>query len=234
MYETRNPKEAMKSEVYNPELGGLVDSQEPMPPQGCGSCLQEDGTKSLVWKFVGEGRGSFNPLQSYEYVGHGRGTHEKEVVVTPGKFNMQKVCIVAILVPLCLAILGLVIYSVLNAARAAADTGDEGVVEEPSVTTEPVNCNDGLEASWSDAQRDFCCGNHGIGCLAVEVRPQVCQTQCHYLSHTATCAFRTQWGANHRFRASGTPCRDALAMVKGQCSVCAGCNLQDTGCSPPR
>mmetsp|Transcript_46021 Transcript_46021/g.103505 ORF Transcript_46021/g.103505 Transcript_46021/m.103505 type:complete len:257 (+) Transcript_46021:70-840(+) len=253
MYVNGSPEVRSMDTVW-PEPGAHDEAEMvPVPPSGCGSCLQDNGTKMLTWKYVGEGQGTFQPVQSYNYVGSGRGSYEKDIIVTPGKFNMQKV-VLWLFMPLVLAILGLAFLMLQYAAQDAQGrdvdrpTGvrnTPGHIHAPHARKRPTrpaaaadpsyNCDDNIDnwaAGWSDAQKDWCCANRGKGCLPVM---QGCNTDCNYMRKTATCAFRIQWGANHRFLHASNACEQAYQMVLGQCPFCAGCLLADASCAaePP-
>mmetsp|Transcript_71207 Transcript_71207/g.159376 ORF Transcript_71207/g.159376 Transcript_71207/m.159376 type:complete len:225 (-) Transcript_71207:96-770(-) len=211
------------TQVYSPEVGGMTES-EPVRHAGCGACLRENGTKALVWKFVGEGQGSFSPLQSYEYVGQGRGTHEKNVVVTPGRINLYKV-LICVAFPICVLLAAAGIYWAVVLAR----DGDQSAARFAN-----FDCSTGME-QWQEAERDWCCANKGMGCGAARIA-QACQQMCTFGGHTASCADRVQWGATHRFAADPNGCTSAYDMVigQGQCSLCRSCPLAGTNCVHPR
>mmetsp|Transcript_49673 Transcript_49673/g.153408 ORF Transcript_49673/g.153408 Transcript_49673/m.153408 type:complete len:185 (-) Transcript_49673:476-1030(-) len=128
----------------------------PVPPSGCGGCLQDNGTKMLTWKYVGEGHGNFQPRQSYDFVGQGRGSYDKEVVVTPGKWNMWKVLLCGS-VPLVLLLIGLIAASMSGmhlpwgGMGAPARSSNEGL---PKVS---FNCQEGLNewaAHWEQDKKE--------------------------------------------------------------------------------
>jgi len=197
-----------------------VQAVEVAAPTGCGSCLQDDGTKTLTWKFVGHGQGTFEPVQSYNYVGQGRGSFEKEVIVTPGQWNMQKV-VMCLSVPLGLLVLGLG-FLLINLLRASG----------PFWTNTSFDCNQGLDnwaASWDKSKKDYCCRNEQKGCM-----PQIkgCQTECNYQRRTATCASRIQWGATNQFVHHPNACAEAYKEVVSECPFCSSCDLAQAYCHP--
>lgn len=195
-----------------------MDETEVIPPTGCGSCLQESGSKSLVWKFVGEGQGTFAPVQNYEYVGSGRGTYEKEVVVTPGRWNMRKV-LTLLALPCGVALMVLLLIWSVTALRA----------RHASRKTVTYSCDElgVLVNTWSATKREWCCANLGRGCPTT---PDGCNQDCTYLGKTGSCAYRIQWGADHRFLNQPAACQQAHQMVLGQCSVCRACALELSNC----
>mmetsp|Transcript_14565 Transcript_14565/g.28696 ORF Transcript_14565/g.28696 Transcript_14565/m.28696 type:complete len:234 (+) Transcript_14565:87-788(+) len=212
---------------------GATVQPVPVPPEGCTSCLQESGSQEEVWKFVGHGQGNFTPVPTYEFVGQNRGSHTKEVVTTPGKLNYQKVCMCVTLscgLPLILLALIMGVKAVLSSATPGA-TG-------PTVQNPDFDCNIGLDvwaSGWSDAKKDFCCAKEGRGCIP---QNKGCATDCDYKRKTASCAFRIQWGANHRFAHVPNACSLARQMVLGQCPFCNTCTLAASNCfaapPPPR
>jgi len=202
-----------------------VELPDAVPPDGCTSCLQEDGSKSLVWKYVGQGQGTFKPVQSYEYVGQGKGSHDKEIVVTPGKFSFTKVCL-CIGLSCCFPLVALFVILGLRAALTNPMPNPGG--QEVTVIT--YDCQAGRNnwaKGWTDAKKDWCCARAGIGCIPDN---KGCLTDCEYMQKTASCAFRIQWGANHRFLHQTQACAKAHQMVLGQCPFCNACPLAQAGC----
>jgi len=195
-------------------------------PEGCGACLQDKGTQLVNWAYVGEGKGDFQPVvQAYNYVGNGLGSYEREVVVTPGTWNMRKVYICICLAMTLLCILGV-------CAALTVGKGSQTVVETPAPTIS-YDCESGVEnwaTEWNLDKRDWCCANLGVACKPAE---RGCQTDCDYRGRTATCAARVQWGATHRFKFQPNACAQAFDMVMGQCPYCTGsCQLADADCKP--
>mmetsp|Transcript_49673 Transcript_49673/g.153409 ORF Transcript_49673/g.153409 Transcript_49673/m.153409 type:complete len:142 (-) Transcript_49673:312-737(-) len=81
-------------------------------------------------------------------------------------------------------------------------------------------------------QEGVCCTNFRVACM-----PQMvgCATECNFMRKTATCAFRIQWGANHRFVNKPEACLQAHQMVAGQCPWCATqCPLAESKCTAAR
>lgn len=202
----------------------------PVPPAGCGGCLQDNGTKMLTWKYVGEGQGNFQPRQSYDYVGQGRGSYEKEVIVTPGRFNLCKV-ITCFCVTVTLLIIGIVAASMLGVSVPFGGMGVGAARSNEGLTPVNFNCQEGLDfwpSNWTTLKKEWCCANFRLGCLPDMVG---CNTECNYMRKTATCSFRIQWGANHRFFGKPGACAQAYQMVAGQCPWCGSqCTLQEANC----
>jgi len=204
----------------------------PVTPSGCGSCLQDNGTKMLTWKYVGEGQGQFQPKQTYEHVGQGRGSYEKEVVVMPGKWNMQKV-VLCVSIPLALALLGGVIF--LAMLRRTPQTPE--VLRQRPIQVTQYNCDSGADTwakDWSAKKKDWCCANAHKGCL-----PDFkgCDTNCNWMGKDFSCGYRVNWGANHRFKGQPSACTQAYNMVAGQCPWCGSkCSLDAAlaSCHPNR
>jgi len=209
---------------------GPHDEMVPVPPTGCVGCLQDSGTKLLTWKYVGEGQGTFQPVQSYNYVGQGRGSFAKEVVITPGKWDMKKVlmCAGVLSVILALSVLGFLAYLGM---RGGSVTGVRQSVAAAG-TARKYDCGHGLDSeviAWDQRKKEWCCAHTGNGC---QPPAQGCQTECTYMQKKATCSFRIQWGATHRFLQQPGACQQAYTMVLGQCPFCHSCALADAGCDP--
>eukprot|EP00419_Tripos_fusus_P086962 CAMPEP_0172864762 /NCGR_PEP_ID=MMETSP1075-20121228/81022_1 /TAXON_ID=2916 /ORGANISM="Ceratium fusus, Strain PA161109" /LENGTH=312 /DNA_ID=CAMNT_0013713719 /DNA_START=72 /DNA_END=1006 /DNA_ORIENTATION=- len=208
-------------------LGGTntqVELPDSVPPEGC-SCLKENGSKSLVWKYVGQNQGSFKPEQSYEYVGQGQGTHDKEIVVTPGKFSSSKVCM-CLGLSCCLLLPLVALLTILGLWAAFSHPSNPG----GKVAVIRYDCQAGRNnwaKGWSEAKKDWCCAREGVGCVP---ETKGCLTNCEYMSKTASCAYRIQWGANHRFLHQPQACMRAHQMVLGQCPFCNACPLAQAGC----
>jgi len=64
-------------------------------------------------------------------------------------------------------------------------------------------------------------------------RSSACSKSCTYLGKSASCGFRVQWGANHRYLGHPHACKLAHTMVLGQCSVCSNCTLAGSACVGP-
>jgi len=197
---------------------GPQDEMVPIPPAGCGSCLQDSGTKILTWKHVGEGQGSFQLEQSYNFVGEGLGSFEKEVIVTPGQWNTCKVLLTAI--GSC-ALLGLVLCILLGLLLHGGGSFGSG----------SYDCSEDYErwaSVWPAAKKDWCCANKNLGC-----KPPLrgCETECNYKRQTATCAERIRWGASHEYLHQPNACQQAYNMVLRQCSFCNVCQLVNAGCT---
>lgn len=215
-----------------------IQGQDRCAGAHCG-LLKNSGTKSLSWRFVGEGKGSFSPLQSYEYVGRGQGAFEKEVVTMPGAYSWPKIAL-CISVPLCLLLTILAASWVLTMASSQQQKVQQHI---PAVAEKRGGLDFDCEADyahwhvkWSPNKQHWCCAKTGRACVAPASADlmRACTTQCDYMGHTATCAYRVQWGASHRFKADSNACDRAWTMVAGQCPMCQACPLAATHCQPPR
>mmetsp|Transcript_58323 Transcript_58323/g.165855 ORF Transcript_58323/g.165855 Transcript_58323/m.165855 type:complete len:212 (-) Transcript_58323:254-889(-) len=185
------------------------------------SFLKDEGTKSVKWTFVGEGRGTFQPVQNYDYVGHGLGSYQQQVTPPPPPTccSRQRVYLGLGLLLAAVVLVGLLTMPRLRQAAA------------PSVQTEAFNCKLDFATwreTWSSDKKDWCCANKGKACEATGD----CNSQCAFARHTATCRARIQWGADHRFLHQPDSCASSHQMVLGQCPVCQGCALANTGCQP--
>lgn len=205
----------------------------PVPPAGCSGCLQDNGTKMLSWKYVGEGHGTFQPRQSYDYVGQGRGSYEKEVIVTPGRLNLLKVAM-CFCVPLTLLLIGFALASMLGVSGSFPSLPSLpgiGPLSNQRLASVSFNCNEGLDiwpSNWTTLKKEWCCTEYEVGCLPAMVG---CNTQCEYFQKTATCAYRIQWGANHKFAGQPAACEKAHQMVASQCPWCGSqCPLAQANC----
>jgi len=57
-----------------------------------------------------------------------------------------------------------------------------------------------------------------------------CNSPCSYKGKTATCKFRIQWGAHHRYKQQSRACKKAWIMVGTQCPQCTNCPVESAGC----
>jgi len=57
-----------------------------------------------------------------------------------------------------------------------------------------------------------------------------CDTMCSYAGRSATCSFRFQWGADHKYAGVADGCNKAREMVLAQCPSCTSCSLEASGC----
>lgn len=80
---------------------------------------------------------------------------------------------------------------------------------------------------WASVKRDWCCRHHKVGC---QTGNQACDTMCTAKGHTASCATRIQWGADHKFLGQEKSCSKSAARVRSNCPICSACALADAQC----
>jgi len=211
----------------------------PQGPDGNGllKFLRDEDVVSTRWKFVGEGNGTFAPVQTYNYVGHGQGSFEK-ADEPPTACTCRTKAFVALGIVIGL----LVLYGLLGMPRPGAvrhptllpsDVGwarDPDPALQPSTTQRPAHdCEVGYSSwasSWSDEKKDYCCSIHGRGCPEDET----CETVCKYVGKSASCGTRVHYVATHRFLGKQDACSQALDAVQRQCVNCGGCTLAEVTC----
>lgn len=192
--------------------------------------LKDEGTKTVSWKFVGEGNGNFTPVQNYNYVGQGLGSFDKKVEPNPPPSNKQKIYMGLGLLMLFFVVVAL--FSLPSLAKGVHDTRNDTRKEGPIAgVTAPHNCEVGnlnWAEAWPDEKKAWCCSHYGTGCPS----ERGCDAICTYVGKSATCRVRVQWGASHRFLHQSDSCAQAHRMVQQECTICGGCGLVDVGCLP--
>jgi len=220
----RNPS-AMPVVPAGGRMQGPADDGEQV---GCTKYFKDAGGKTEKWVYVGDGRGSFNEVNSYNYIGRGHGGWEQEVKTTPMSFSRAAIF---------LGVGGLVLLILVAVAcKAWVDHRAQpyAPAQQAAQMGAAQNCQDGLQSwatSWTEEKKLWCCASEQKGCKPVL---QGCATECDYMSKKASCSFRTQWGANHRFKHQAGSCLQAHQMVMEQCPYCveAGCSAQSVSCKP--
>jgi len=101
-------------------------------------CEAAGAVTNTSWQYVGQG-GSYNPVTSFNYVGEGAGSYEKEVVTTFYGWKFRKCCM--ILVPLLL--IPALIYLLMNMNKpdiqpAPAEDPAQIIIPDPTPPPAPM------------------------------------------------------------------------------------------------
>lgn len=189
----------------------------------------------MNWAYVGHGNGTFQQVTSYSFVGQGRGSYEREEVVTPGRWNVLKVCMCLGCTLAVFVFLALLMHLTTALIRSGFLNFGNGAGAQPDVQGMVYDCDNGYDnwaAGWDDAKKRWCCKTQHRGC---EPELNGCETNCNFKRLDASCRLRIQWGANHHFLHQPNACAESYQMVLGQCPYCAGCELAAAGCqaAPP-
>jgi len=117
------------------------------------------------------------------------------------------------------------------------------------------HCKHCLRVKWTQSKLDYCCKHEGIGCnhgvvnpapapvglgVATVVTPAptpvglgvatACDAMCTFAGKAASCSFRYQWGADHKYAGVADGCTKSREMVLAQCPSCSSCSLDASGC----
>jgi hypothetical protein len=118
---------------------------------------------------MGGGRGSYNTVSQYNYVGPGSGAYEKEEVVTYSGWKLRPTCITLLLIGTVVAL------ALFGTAWFFGKTGQihfptlPGFGRSPDADlydcSEDYNgCDSCMEKSWSHDKLAWCCKHAGRGC----------------------------------------------------------------------
>mmetsp|Transcript_17131 Transcript_17131/g.47175 ORF Transcript_17131/g.47175 Transcript_17131/m.47175 type:complete len:156 (-) Transcript_17131:117-584(-) len=149
-----NPRPAPEPQPYAANgLPGAVMTPRPQTTSReglCGSdgCCTHDDSSTMSW--VGNGRGEYKAVTTYQYVGRGAG----EFTELPKQSRVLNCCCCCLGVLFSLALVALLTW-VLQERFGL-------LWPNPS---QPFDCNVGLESSWEVRKKDWCCANAGKGCL---------------------------------------------------------------------
>jgi len=136
-------------------------------PQGL--CLEAKRTeRRVVYKHVGQGKGAYERVDRFNYVGSESGDHRME---EPS--GCCSACLIALCCLGCIGLAGLAAYTALSASKVIPGLPDLPWTKEAeelifhTAQTADYNCTDGLKAweeTWTLAKKDFCCRSIGEGC----------------------------------------------------------------------
>merc|ERR1719507_2810507 len=100
-------------------------------------CEAAGAVTSTSWQYVGPG-GSYSPVTSYNYVGEGAGTYDREVVTTFYGWKFRKCCL--ILVPLLLIPALIYLLTTMRSPEDAspAEEPENVIIETPPPTLAPI------------------------------------------------------------------------------------------------
>jgi len=153
-----------------------------------------DAVKQANWNYVGEGRGGYEQMDSYDFVGPGGGNFKKEVVTTHYGWKLRKVCYIPIAIAAVLLLGGVAsVAVVVKHPRRWASAFNGGSGEEPhksllmrtpppqpagphletAAAKLPYDCVTGFHDwrnDWPPAQKEWCCAKFGRGCSGSSTR----------------------------------------------------------------
>jgi len=129
-------------------------------------CEAEGAVTKTEWQYVGSG-GSYTACQSYNYVGAGCGSYEKETTTVYYGWKFRKCCIGVggcLLIPL-------LIWLLLNIMDPEDPDTDPNVPDPPLVivttlapTAAPPTYDCSKPGLWTLGKKDWCCKHYGRGC----------------------------------------------------------------------
>jgi len=127
-------------------------------------CIEPQGAEhDTSWAFVGEGRGGYNQVQEFNYVGVGTGSYEKGENFTGTSWKLKPfwrgLLIVGLAVLACFA--G---FSVMSKRMKTVMVGSQ------ASTTQSMDfiydCAKEAPALWNSTKQDWCCKKFSKGCNA--------------------------------------------------------------------
>jgi len=143
-------------------------------------CFEPAGqVKQVNWKYVGEGKGGYNKVQSYNYVGAGGSYNQQQVSKNYGN-TARNVCKGSLV----LGVVGMMVYYYFTAPHehshsntASAAATESGTTTQPasSGTPELFNCHN-MEL-MIPAKEQYCCQTHQLFCRPGQVTVKTPQGQ---------------------------------------------------------
>lgn len=164
-----NPSTTVDGRTAVTERGGGVDL-------GCGGvealCLEPSGASVSEGNltFVGPGRGTYEMVQTAQYVGPG-GSYDREKVVAYSSWRCRLWCILLFALLILLGV-GLLVWQLLPQPQQSRDQ-DVG-----NVSSELFDCDAGYwnwQRGWSEAKQKWCCYHKNRGCSSTTSLPFDCE-----------------------------------------------------------
>mmetsp|Transcript_121029 Transcript_121029/g.314322 ORF Transcript_121029/g.314322 Transcript_121029/m.314322 type:complete len:540 (+) Transcript_121029:73-1692(+) len=114
-------------------------------------CFQAEGSVSRTqWRFVGVGRGGYEQMQNYNYVGEGCGSYVAEEVSVPYGWRVR---------PVCMALLAVIVVAAVAVfLMQPAETTTTTAV----TTVSPIDCSSSV--GLTEEKQSFCCRSRGLYC----------------------------------------------------------------------
>jgi len=184
---------------------------------GCTGCFMPRGRVAAYnWVFVGAGRGKYEPMQRFSYVGEGQGRWDKQEFQVSTGWRFQK-CAVALLALLLLGGLFLLVCGWMSDSLEMPAVVRNHMLMHTSAKTliagstmAPFDCAVGRR--WPPEKKAWCCQNRGLGCTTVappssalpERQPATRAYDCdngHFGWEEAWSKPKQAWCCRHRSRA---------------------------------
>jgi len=158
-----------------PGIVPYYDSAQSPPPSCdgvCGGaetmCFEPQGeVKTVNWKYVGEGRGMYSKVQTYNYVGEG-GSYDQQAGSGSAARCLFTVC--KVLTVLAIIALSVYYYFFVVVPSTTVSTAEENRIQQMSATTgapstgtpELFNCHN--QALMMPAKEQYCCDRYKVFC----------------------------------------------------------------------
>lgn len=152
---------------------GLLE-EGPCDENGCDGWLERDKLLSTEWRYVGEGRGSFDKVHQYSFVGEGRGSHKGDEHTTYHGWRLGTISSALVVI---LASAGgvLLLWQVLtSASEVESEASLRARRSGPAMALGNLSAGDGssiyncsyhyFEQPWTEAKAAWCCLREGAGC----------------------------------------------------------------------
>ncbi|OLQ03622.1 hypothetical protein AK812_SmicGene13411 [Symbiodinium microadriaticum] len=122
-------------------------------------CFEPVGKKTVAtWKWVGDGRGSYEKVENFAYVGENAGSFERRLDVTYSRWKARG-CVLGLL---CCLLLGLALFLVLGHFfhRQYHDEPEPHQDDVWDCTKDFFN----WQTLWTVPHQEWCCVHYGRGC----------------------------------------------------------------------
>jgi len=173
---------------------GLAGASPPCCPTGVDHlfCEPAGSVSSTDWKFVGQGRGSYEAAQTYAYVGEGVGSYTKQQTMATGGggstcCRAECVCLVCCALVAVLLGCGLLFGAFgdapgPDAEHALGAGGNASTTAWPPTTTVTTVTSTMYTGTCSDVGRNCnvtrCCNDNGLDCYKKDEFWATCRASC--------------------------------------------------------
>lgn len=132
-------------------------------------CEPVDAETREEWAYVGAGKGNFEKVENYQYVGNG-GSFDKEQVVTYSRWRMRFWLMVLCGI-LSVVMVGIAYWYFNVQLPGEFDNAAQDV--NAQATRVAFDCDAGYwnwKKGWSNVKKQWCCSHHNKGCPETPAR----------------------------------------------------------------
>lgn len=211
------------------EEGTLVEGapHRTRGPCGTGTCCQADrSAMQTTWSFVGEGRGAYQQVESFNYIGEGCGSFDKEVVTSHSTSMLRKCCFGMLCCSALAMALASFAYLTIKRETANAQSTDSSyqvVVRNPDLgqqeaavasANKSYDCVAGYSnwhTGWSLDKKEWCCQHKSRGCPEGQPAPYDCLTS----DSQSWAEQKKEWCCQHHHRGCSSAMGDTFDCNAG-------------------